>query len=31
VGPVRVVSQMDVRGQLVRVQALLRGYTTEAL
>lgn len=31
VGPVRVVSQMEVRGQIVRVEALLRGYTSEAL
>jgi hypothetical protein len=30
VGPTRVISEMKVRGQLLRVQALLRGFTTEA-
>lgn len=31
VGPVRVDSQMEVRGQLLRVLATLRGYSLEAL
>jgi hypothetical protein len=30
VGPTRVISEMKVRGQMLRVQALLRGFTTEA-
>jgi hypothetical protein len=30
VGPARVVSQMRVRGQTLRVTALLRGFTAEA-
>jgi hypothetical protein len=31
VGPVVVVSEMEVRGKLLRVQATLRGYSLEAL
>jgi hypothetical protein len=31
VGPARVVSEMEVRGKLLRVQATLRGYSLEPL
>jgi hypothetical protein len=30
VGPVRIESQMEVRGRVVRVRAVLRGFTGEA-
>jgi hypothetical protein len=31
VGPVRVISEMEVRGKLLQVTATLRGYSLEAL